>query len=66
MPLVAPSSDVRIRELCARVVATTNPAEVDQIVTELRAGLHEHIQRLRSETAKEMPRFFHPQNDAAD
>jgi hypothetical protein len=60
-----PPPDLRIGELCAKVVSTTDPAELEPIVTELRAALHEHIQRLRSETAREIPLFFN-QNEAAD
>jgi hypothetical protein len=56
--------DNRIQELCQRVVATIDPAEVDPILADLRRALQEHIAHMRSETAKELPLFF-PQNDAA-
>lgn len=43
--------DDRIRELCARVVASTEHHDVDLILPELRAAIHESIERLRIRAA---------------
>ena len=61
---VQSSRDDRIRHLCAKAVATTEPDEVDAALAELRAELHAHIEELRTQMV-EMPLFFR-QNDAAD
>jgi hypothetical protein len=63
---VPPSDDDRIRELCAKAVATTDLAEVEVVLAELRAALHAYIEDLRNQTGKEILRTFHPQNEAAD
>ena len=60
-----PSHDDRIRKLCAKAVATTDLAELEVVLAELRAALHEHIQELRDQTGKEIPLLFFPQYDAA-
>ena len=39
----------RIRELCAKAVATTEPAELNAILQHLSAALHEQIERLRKQ-----------------
>jgi hypothetical protein len=39
----------RIRELCAKAVATTEPAELNTILEHLSAALHEQIGRLRKQ-----------------
>jgi hypothetical protein len=39
--------DDRIRELCARVVASEDAEELNSILPELRASLHWAIERLR-------------------
>jgi len=65
-PTVPPSHDDRIRELCAKAVATTDPTEVEVVLAELRKALHAHIEEFRGNTAKEIPLLFHPQNEAAD
>ena len=43
--------DDRIRELCARVVASTECHDVNQILSELKVALHESIERLRIRAA---------------
>ena len=63
---VPPSRDDRIKELCAKAVATTDPAQVEIVLAELRAALHGHIEQLRKQTAREIPQLFYPQNEAAD
>jgi hypothetical protein len=60
------SHDDRITELCAKAVATTDLAEVDAVLAELRAALHAHIEELRNLARKEIPLMFNPQNEAAD
>ena len=37
----------RIRNLCARAKSTTDPAELPEILEQLQAALHDHIERLR-------------------
>lgn len=39
--------DDRIREMCARVVALKDCDDLDPILEELRAALHQSIERLR-------------------
>jgi len=39
--------DDRVRELCAWALASTDPAELREISTQLRAALREHVKRLR-------------------
>jgi len=63
---VSPSRDDRIRELCAKAVATTDPAQIEIVLAELRAELHAHNEELRNQTGREIPLLFRPQNEAAD
>jgi hypothetical protein len=49
---VLSSSEERIRELCSKAVAATDPAEIDPILAALKLALHEHIQQLRAEAKK--------------
>jgi len=58
--------DDRIRGLCAKAVATTDPAQVEVVLAELRAELRAHIEGLRNQTGREIPLLFQPQNEAAD
>jgi biotin operon repressor len=37
----------RIKELCAQLLATKDPASAQEIALELRATIHEHIETLR-------------------
>jgi hypothetical protein len=37
----------RIKELCARAVSTPESPELNQVLKDLQAALHEHTQRLR-------------------
>lgn len=39
--------DDKIRELCAKAVATQDSSELHDILQQLRASLHEHVRRLR-------------------
>jgi hypothetical protein len=39
--------DDRIRALCAKAVQSKDPAEIHNILCQLRAALREHTQRLR-------------------
>ena len=39
--------DDRIRHLCARVAASTEPGELELILPELKSAIHEAIERLR-------------------
>jgi hypothetical protein len=41
----------RIRTLCARAVAATDPAELDPILEQLTAALRVHVERLRQMAA---------------
>jgi hypothetical protein len=43
--------DDRIRELCARVVASEDPDELKLILPELRRAIHEATERLRLRAA---------------
>jgi hypothetical protein len=47
MPLLSRRLDDRIRELCARVVACNDPEELDLILSELKAAIHQAIGQLR-------------------
>jgi hypothetical protein len=40
--------DDRTRELCAWAVASHDPAELHEILIQLRAALREHIERVRA------------------
>jgi hypothetical protein len=42
----------RIRKLCAQAVVTTDLNEVSQILEQLTAALHDHIDRLRQLAAR--------------
>lgn len=47
----------RIRTLCARAVAATDPAELDPILEQLAAALRAHVERIRQVAAmRPMPR----------
>ena len=63
--LVEFSREARIRALCVQARMTTDVSEVD-VLAELRAELHTHIEELRNQTGREIPLLFHPQNEAAD
>jgi uncharacterized coiled-coil protein SlyX len=39
--------DDRIRELCTKAVATPDSAELNKVITDLRAAMQEHTKRLR-------------------
>ena len=43
--------DDRIRELCARLVGSSECRDVNQILSELKVALHESIERLRGRAA---------------
>lgn len=43
--------DDRIRELCGKLVASTEHQDVDHILSELKVALHESIERLRIRVA---------------
>jgi len=42
----------RIRKLCAQAVATTDLSELSQILEQITAALHDHIERLRKLAAR--------------
>jgi uncharacterized coiled-coil protein SlyX len=44
----------RIQDLAARAVAARDPVEVNDVIHELRAALHEHADRLRKLAAKKL------------
>lgn len=48
----------RIRQLCVQAVTTTNLAEAELTLQQLRAAIHEHIGRLRKLATK---RPAHPE-----
>ncbi|HEV2396788.1 MAG TPA: hypothetical protein VGS27_07605 [Candidatus Sulfotelmatobacter sp.] len=37
----------RIKELCARLVSSSDPAEIEEIGEQLRSAIHEHVETLR-------------------
>jgi hypothetical protein len=43
----------RVKELCARAVSAV-PSELDSIIQELKAALHEHTERLRKLAADKL------------
>jgi hypothetical protein len=43
--------DDRIRELCAKAVATPESPQLDEILRQLQQALHEHAKRLREMVA---------------
>ena len=43
--------DDRIRDLCAKLVASTEQHDVNHTLSELKAALHESIERLRGRAA---------------
>jgi hypothetical protein len=44
--------DDRIKELCAKAVATPPSPELEEILRELQKALHEHTERLRKMVAQ--------------
>ena len=42
--IVPHHTEARIRELCDQAVAAKSKAEIERIIPELQAALHEHIQ----------------------
>ena len=44
----------RIQDLAARAVAARDPVEVNDVIQQLRAALHEHADRLRKLAAKKL------------
>jgi hypothetical protein len=45
-------SEERLRTLWLKAVATTDPAEIDTLLSEFRDALHEHIEQRRAEVKK--------------
>jgi len=43
----------RIRELCARAVVTDEPAELNPLLEQLTAALHEQVNRLRRQVTQD-------------
>jgi hypothetical protein len=43
------ASEKRLKELWLKAVATSDPAEVDPLLSEFRDALHEHIENLRAQ-----------------
>jgi hypothetical protein len=54
--------DDRIRELCAKAVATQDSSELHDFLQQLRAAVHEHVKRLRKSA---LSRSFPPKRRAA-
>jgi hypothetical protein len=46
------ASEERLKKLWLKAVATSDPAEVDPLLSEFRDALHEHIENLRSQAKK--------------
>jgi hypothetical protein len=44
----------RIRELCAKAIAAPGGDELEPALSELKAALHEHTERLRQLAAKKL------------
>jgi hypothetical protein len=45
-------SEDRLKALWLKAVATTDPAEVESLLTEFRDALHEHIEQIRAGAKK--------------
>jgi predicted translin family RNA/ssDNA-binding protein len=46
-PFMHPRLADKIQELCARAIASTKQAEMEEAISELKAALKEHIHRMR-------------------
>jgi hypothetical protein len=46
------ASEKRLKELWLKAVATSDPVEVEPLLSEFREALHEHIDNLRAQTQK--------------
>jgi len=42
----------RIRDLCAKAVVTTDPAELNVILEQLSAALHDQVERIRTRVSE--------------
>jgi hypothetical protein len=49
---VLPPSEEQLRILWLKVVAATDPAEIDNLLLEFRDALHEHVEQRRAEVKK--------------
>jgi hypothetical protein len=56
--------EVKIRQLCARLIAAKNDEAAERILQELRHAIHDYCERLRRRVAQEYP--FHKDDMAAD
>jgi hypothetical protein len=45
-------SEERLRSLWLKAVAATDPAEIDNLLSEFRNALHEHVEQRRAEAKK--------------
>jgi hypothetical protein len=62
-----PSSlEDRVRELCAQVAAAKSEAEVNVILPQLQAAIHDHIRYLRALAVEMIPEAFGRDSNAAD
>jgi hypothetical protein len=43
----------RIRELCAKAVATEEPAELNELLSQLTAALHEQVDQIRKRVTQD-------------
>lgn len=61
-----PPSEERIRQLCNEAVSAADSAALNEVLTELRAALAEHIRSMRMMAAEGVPRLFRSGHDSAD
>jgi hypothetical protein len=57
--------DDRIRELCTRVVAAENEAELNELIPQLRAAIREYVHNTGIRAAEVILRTFQFDKDAA-
>jgi hypothetical protein len=55
----------RVRELCAQVAAAKTEAEIDAILPQLQAAIHDHIRYVRAIAVEAIPKAFGRDSRAA-
>lgn len=54
--MVSKRLEDRINDLMAKAIATTDPDELEKVISNLREALSEHIQKVRKMAATKLPR----------
>jgi hypothetical protein len=66
-PMSSPGQlEDRIRVLCTLALSAKNDAALNVVLPQLQAAIAEHTKQMREMAAKEIPRVFRPESNAAD